>query len=100
LATEKLGEETKKVVQSLVKNLEPPGAMRQRGWWCLDTRQRPPELVGDVDTLPEVFDERCVNQVLRGVFTGRGGEDWGYDSELGVFITAILSMRLSPKLFA
>jgi hypothetical protein len=53
-----------------------------------------------VDTLPEVFDERCVNQVLRGVFTGRGREGRGYDGELGVFITAILSMRLSPKLFA
>jgi hypothetical protein len=65
------------------------------------TPAAPHVLVGGVDTLPKEFDEKRVNQVLRGVFTsGRGGEGWGYHSELGVFITAILSMRLSPKLFA
>ncbi len=55
--------------------------------------------VGDVDTLPKEFDEKRVNQVLRGVFTSlqrsrRGG--LRYDSELGVSVTATMSMCVSP----
>jgi hypothetical protein len=57
------------------------------------TPAAPHVLVGDVDTLPKEFDEKRVNQVLRGVSTSlqrsrRGGWGGGYDSELGVFATA------------
>jgi hypothetical protein len=50
-------------------------------------------------TLPEVFDERRVNQVLRGIFTSLQRSRRGvgrYDSELGVFATATMSVCASP----
>ncbi len=65
------------------------------------TPAAPHVLVDNVDTLPKEFDEKRVNQVLRGVFSflqrsRRGGWGGGCDSELGVFATATMSMCASP----
>jgi len=62
-------------------------------------------LVDNVDTLPKEFDEKRVNQVLRGVSTSsqrsrRGGWGGGFASELGVFATATMSVCASPGLLA
>jgi hypothetical protein len=57
-------------------------------------------LVDNVDTLPKELTRR--EQVLRDVSTSlqrlrRGGWGGGYDSELGVFATATMSMCASPR---
>jgi hypothetical protein len=59
-------------------------------------------LVDNVDTLPKEFDEKRAG--AEGCFyviaEVEEGEGWGYDSELGVFATATLSVCASPGLLA
>jgi hypothetical protein len=60
-------------------------------------------LVDSVDTLPEVLDEKRAGAegclyIFAEVEEGRVGR--GYDSELGVFATATMSVCASPGLLA
>jgi hypothetical protein len=97
MAAEKLGEEIKKTLH-VCEEVGIPGAVRRRGWRCLDTRWWLPLCLLTM----WILCRRCLTRrgaegclyIFAEVEEGRVGR--GYDSELGVFATATMYMCASP----